>query len=212
MRRTRRRRSTSSWVSPGPRVPMPPACWESPPPRPRSRGRRYRNSASSTWALPSGLRAFWAKISRITAVRSMAVRPNTFSRFRCWAGLSSSSKTTVSASTDRLNSAISSALPRPTKVAGSGASRRWTTRATTSAPALSTSWASSSMASSTASRVLPGKATPTRMMRSRNDRSINVPGNMSVKTASPGEARYRPPCAPDRPVRRGPQPPPRGRA
>ena len=27
MRRSRRRRSTSSWVSPGPRVPMPPACW-----------------------------------------------------------------------------------------------------------------------------------------------------------------------------------------
>ena len=27
MRRTSRRRSTSSWVSPGPRVPMPPACW-----------------------------------------------------------------------------------------------------------------------------------------------------------------------------------------
>ena len=38
MRRTRRRRSTSSWVSPGPRVPMRPACWLSATPRPRSRG------------------------------------------------------------------------------------------------------------------------------------------------------------------------------
>jgi hypothetical protein len=34
MRRTRRRRSTSSWVSPGPLVPIPPACWLSPPPQP----------------------------------------------------------------------------------------------------------------------------------------------------------------------------------
>ena len=38
-------------------------------------------------------------MSRITAVRSIAVRPRIFSRLRCWAGVSSSSKTTVSAST-----------------------------------------------------------------------------------------------------------------
>ena len=48
MRRTRRRRSTSSWVSPGPREPMrapppadmPPACWENVLPVPRRRGSR----------------------------------------------------------------------------------------------------------------------------------------------------------------------------
>ena len=38
MRRTRRRRSTSSCVSPGPRVPMPPACWLSDRPRPAQPG------------------------------------------------------------------------------------------------------------------------------------------------------------------------------
>ena len=54
MRCTSRRRSASSWVSPGPLVPMPPACWESEPPARRSRGSRYCSSASSTWALPSG--------------------------------------------------------------------------------------------------------------------------------------------------------------
>ena len=90
----------------------------------------------------------------------MAVRPNSFSRLRCCAGVSSSSKTTVSASRLRLSSAISSALPRPTKVAGSGASRRCTTRPTTSAPALSTSCASSSRFSSTTSSVSPGEDDP----------------------------------------------------
>ena len=55
-RRTSRRRSTSSWVSPGPRrVPMPPACWLSCRPRPRRRGKRYRSCASSTWIMPSWL-------------------------------------------------------------------------------------------------------------------------------------------------------------
>ena len=82
MRRWMRRRSTSSCVSPGPRVPIwappadvPPPCWDRVVPRPRMRGSRYRRRASSTWALPSWLWAFWAKMSRITAVRSMAVRP-----------------------------------------------------------------------------------------------------------------------------------------
>jgi len=36
-------------------------------------------------ALALGVRAFWAKMSRITAVRSIAV-PEIFSRLRCWAG------------------------------------------------------------------------------------------------------------------------------
>ena len=42
-------------------------------PLPRIRGSRYLSSASSTCALPSWLCAFWAKMSRITAVRSMTL-------------------------------------------------------------------------------------------------------------------------------------------
>ena len=70
--------------------------------------------ASWTWALPSWLWAFWPKMSRITAVRSMAVRPSSFSRLRCWAGDSSSSNTTVSQSVASATWRISSALPLPT--------------------------------------------------------------------------------------------------
>ena len=72
-----RRRSVSILVSPGPRVPMPPppatrppACRDSDSPQPRSRGSMYCIWASSTWALPSRLLACWAKMSRISAVRS----------------------------------------------------------------------------------------------------------------------------------------------
>ena len=58
MRSRTRRRSTSSWVSPGPRVPTPP-----PPSRDKwvqarvRRGSRYSSCASSTCSLPSRLRA-----------------------------------------------------------------------------------------------------------------------------------------------------------
>lgn len=61
----------------------------------------------------------------------------TFSRLACWEGVSSSSKMTRSASCDRASSAISSALPVPTKVRGLAASKRWVVVATTSAPAVS---------------------------------------------------------------------------
>ena len=70
-----RRRSTSSCVSPGPRVPTPP------PPGARgastgavSRGSRYWSCASSTCSLPSRLRARCAKMSRMSALRSMTLR------------------------------------------------------------------------------------------------------------------------------------------
>ena len=71
IRRRARRRSVSSCDSPGPRVA------DAPPPRrsrcchmPRIRGRLYSSCASSTWSLPSALRACWAKMSRISCVRS----------------------------------------------------------------------------------------------------------------------------------------------
>ena len=88
-----RRRSSSILVSPGPREPMPwpPAAW--PPawrdidsPQPRRRGRRYCSWASSTCALPSRLLACWAKMSRISAVRSMTLTLTTSSSARRWLG------------------------------------------------------------------------------------------------------------------------------
>ncbi len=66
-----KRRSVSSWVSPGPRKPIPPFClsrWVQP------RTRRvaiWRSCASSTCNFPSWVRARWAKISKIRPVRSI---------------------------------------------------------------------------------------------------------------------------------------------
>ena len=80
--------------------------------------------------------------------------PSSFSRLNCCAGVSSLSNTTVSQSVASDTSRSSSTLPLPTYVAGSGASRRCTTRATSSAPAVSTSWLSSSSDASTSSRLV----------------------------------------------------------
>ena len=126
---------------------------------------------------------------------------------RCWAGVSSSSKTTVSASTRPDSSASSSALPRPTKVAGSGRSRRWTTRPTTSAPAVSTSRASSSRPASTASAVEPGEhhadqhdALAERAVdEGAGQRRWSCGSHGQVTRHGTGATRSRPPCGPGRP-------------
>ena len=70
MRRRARRRSVSSCVSPGPRVPTPPPSRSRCCHIPRMRGRLYSSCASSTWSLPSALTACCAKMSRISCVRS----------------------------------------------------------------------------------------------------------------------------------------------
>ena len=92
------RRSASSFVSPGPRVPMPPPSRDSQSPEPTSRGIRYLSCASSTWSWPSRVRARRAKMSRISCVRSMTASPVSFSRLRSCAGLSSLSTMTRSTS------------------------------------------------------------------------------------------------------------------
>ena len=69
------RRSASSFVSPGPRVPMPPPSRDSQSPEPTSRGIRYLSCASSTWSWPSRVRARRAKMSRISCVRSRTAMP-----------------------------------------------------------------------------------------------------------------------------------------
>src|SRR5438876_850034 len=110
------RRSDSSWVSPGPRVPMPP-------PRrsrwlhcPTSRGSRYESWASSTWSCPSLVRARWAKMSRMSAVRSMTRKPSAWVRLRSWTGDSASSEMSRLASRlrelpDRVGGSLGAAGP-----------------------------------------------------------------------------------------------------
>ena len=74
MRWRMRRRSVSSLVSPGPRVPMPPPSRDSAVADPTSRGIRYFSCASSTCSLPSRVRARRAKMSRMSCVRSTTLR------------------------------------------------------------------------------------------------------------------------------------------
>ncbi len=97
MRVAMRRRSVSSLVSPGPRVPMPPPRRESAWPCPESRGSMYFNCASSTCRRPSAVRARRAKISRINCVRSMTLIPIALSRLRCCVGVRSWSTISTSA-------------------------------------------------------------------------------------------------------------------
>ena len=132
MRLRMRRRSSSIFVSPGPRPPIPtppaarpPTCRDRASPHPRRRGSRYDSWASSTCALPSRERACWAKMSRIRAVRSITLTLSLSSSWRSWPGESSPSQITVSASAARTASPSSVTLPEPMKVAGSGRLRRW---------------------------------------------------------------------------------------
>ena len=100
-----RRRSVSILVSPGPRVPMPPT-----PSRPRHRpgGTSTHPSRAAAAACtasaparpapcPPGCLACWAKMSRISAVRSMTLTLTTSSSWLSWPGVSSPSQMTVSA-------------------------------------------------------------------------------------------------------------------
>ncbi len=81
--------------------------------------------ASATCALPSRLFACWAKMSRMSAVRSITLTLTTSSSWISWLGLSSPSQITVSAPVASTVSRSSAALPDPMYVAESGLSRRW---------------------------------------------------------------------------------------
>src|SRR5690606_12999422 len=171
MRSRIKRRSTSSWVSPGPRRPMPPR-WRSRWVQPRtSRLARCSSCASSTCSLPSCERARCAKMSRISPVRSTTRQATAFSRLRSCAGESAWFTTTRSAPRARAASRISCALPLPTKLAASGRSRLATTAPTTSAPAERASWPSSP---SSPSAARPLKRTCTGRARSRGERAAGT--------------------------------------
>ena len=64
---------------------------------PRMRGRLYSSCASSTWSFPSAVTACWAKMSRISCVRSTTRASSAFSSARCCVGSSSSSTSSTSA-------------------------------------------------------------------------------------------------------------------
>ena len=139
IRRFASRRSVSSCDSPGPRVPTPPPTLAVPPPpacrsrcfhMPRMRGRLYSSCASSTWSFPSAETACWAKMSRISCVRSTTRAESASSSARCWTGSSSSSTSSTSAWSRAYASFSSSSFPLPTYRRGSACERRWTISAT----------------------------------------------------------------------------------
>src|SRR5207253_7922385 len=138
---------------------------------PRIRGRLYSSCASSTCSFPSALTACWAKMSRISCVRSTTRACSASSRRRCCGGASSSSTSSTSAPDSPKALFSASSLPLPTYVRGSGAARCWTSSATGSTPAVRAS-SRSSPSSSSASTPWPSTATT-------NPRSGSEPGDGS---------------------------------
>ena len=193
------RRSVSSWVSPGPRVPMglfPPeaVCRTRWPHMPVSRGSRYWYWASSTCSRPSRVRARWAKMSRMRAARSSTWTPNSSDNTRCWEGERALSKMTRSAPAFRTSSFTSAVLPSPIKVRASGASRFCSAMPTQTPPAVSSRASSSSMDASVAhsSRGRLWALRPTSTARSRLSSVYCVIKPPRVRSASgpPRSLRY----------------------
>ena len=148
---------------------------------PLRRGRRYWSCANCTWSLPSRVRAWRPKMSRINAVRSMILMgsPSARSRLDCCEGLRSSSKITTSASRRCTKPRSSSTLPEPMYVLGEGRSSRWVSRATTTAPAVSARRSSSSSERSVGHR--PSRvSTPMSTARSAT-RSVEMSWNRLMR-------------------------------
>ena len=108
-----RRRSISSFFSPGPLVPIPPPSLDSDLPIPDRRDARYLSWASSTWIFPSPDTALAAKISRIRSVLSSTLQSSSSSRLPSWVLLSSSSQMIPVASVSHNSSFNSISFPRP---------------------------------------------------------------------------------------------------
>ena len=109
-----RRRSVSSFFSPGPLVPIPPPSLERDRPSPVSMVIRCCSCASSTCRRPSWVEALAAKMSRIRSVRSITFSSISLDKFRICAGDSSSSQMIPVASVSQASSVISASLPLPT--------------------------------------------------------------------------------------------------
>ena len=113
-----RRRSVSSFFSPGPLVPIPPPSLDKEARRPTRRALLYRSCANSTWILPSLVVACFAKISRIRSVLSITLHSSSCSRLFICAGESSSSQIMPVASTASIRERTSSIFPFPIYVPG----------------------------------------------------------------------------------------------
>ena len=90
------------------------------------RGRLYSSCASSTWSLPSALRACWAKMSRISCVRSTTRVWSSFSSVAAAPGRARRPRSALRARRRRMRRFSSSSFPLPTYVRGSGRARCWT--------------------------------------------------------------------------------------
>ncbi len=202
MRARSSRRSVSSWVSPGPRRPIPPFCrsrWVQP------RTRRVLmccSWASSTCSLPSWVRARWAKMSRIRPVRSSTRHSSSRSRLRSWLGLRAWLNMTISASLARTLAAISSSLPLPTNVRGCGAARAPMIYETGSPPAdrtsSSNSRGSSRWASLTRSRCTRTARSPESGRSKNNDYLFAAAAYRDGRPGRPFDAGVT--CRPHRPA------------
>ncbi len=154
MRVRMRRRSVSSFVSPGPRVPMPPPRRDSAAPEPTSRGSRYLQlrqlHLQLAFARPRAPREDVE--DELRAVEDLP--PDRSSRSaRSWAGVSSLSKTTRSTPVSAARGGERRHLARRRGTStGRGCGRSCRTRSTTSPPAASASPASSSSDRSASSR------------------------------------------------------------
>ena len=162
------RRSVSSLVSPGPRVPMPPPRRDSQSPEPTSRGIRYFSCASSTCSWPSRVRARRAKMSRISCVRSRT------RELRLLLEIAQLRRAQLVVDDDEVDVQLGARLRRACRpcrargrAPGSGAGRSCTRRRTTSAPAARASPSSSSRLCSAAARVTTPVASPTSAARCR---------------------------------------------
>ena len=151
-----RRRPISSFVSPGPRPPMPPVRRLSASSRWPSRGSVYFSCASSTCSLPSRVSARCAKMSRMSCVRSMTFRSVVAAIALACAGVRSQSKISVSMSCSMARITTSSSLPLPSTNLGSMRSRSWMTLSMTSTPAVSARLSSSARRAS-ARRMAPAR-------------------------------------------------------
>ena len=183
-RRRASRRSVSSCDSPGPRVPTPPPRRSRCCHMPRIRGRLYSSCASSTWSFPSALTACWAKMSRISCVRSITRASSAFSRYALLRRRRARRRRAGSRPRrPRTRSFSSSSLPLPTYVRCAGRGRCWTTRPTGSTPAVRAS--SSTSASSVVGDPRPGPAPRGRSPRSGSAGRgpVNVESSTAIMTA-----------------------------
>ena len=219
MRRTRRRRSTSSWVSPGPRVPIPPACWlKRAAPAPQA-----GQPVAQQGQLDLGLALVGAGVLGEDVEDHRGPVDGRAAQDLLEVALLGRRELVVEddgVGVDGQGHRLELLGLAPADVGGRiGVVRRWTTRPTTSAPAVSTSRASSSRPASVAAGVPRGRSPRPSTMRSRTVAGDQGVGERRVVRAHRVDRSAhveRSPSRPDRPSsrtgRRRPPRPPSGRA